>query len=303
MQTFAIMISRQETPAGNHCLLMLDLEPAFCIAIASSSALFGGMAVALTVYLKLHKKLLYRLVMYQVLAGVVYGIFFLLHPTTRNGDASALQVVGVESIILFAAGVKLLFGVCLTVHIYILAVAQRKFSKLESMYIGSSMIVPLAVTAVYFGMNYSKCTDSTMNYWNIAIICSAAAVLIGTIVGAMRILVVVVMRAVTLGGRFAVQSRFERQHKKAACEMLPLFAYHIIFLAHVLAVLCLLIWFRGEISSDKSIEVIVLESLWGLVACLTFLVHLVVVLCVQRFCKRQSLTNTAPYGSAVTIAT
>ena len=291
--------------ATNECVVSNNMkEPAVYIPIATLSVLFGGWAILLTVYLDLHKKMLYRLVLYQVLVGVLYAIFWFCRLLPI--DSNTLKTIVVESLLLFAAGSKLMFGVCLTVQIYILAIIQRNIpkAKLEMLYVGTSLFIPLTLTMAYFGINYhtDKCSEleRTIGYSNVTILSSAAAVLFATCVISLWILLVVGRRA--FGG--INPSQIERQHKKAIYEMLPLFTYPHIFLIHIFGVLS--VWAYIKVSHVNVLNVPIngaltaLESSWGLVASLSFIAHLTVVFCVRRFCVKMSIARHTPqYGAVI----
>lgn len=287
--------------ATNDCLtnyIECHRDPAVYIPIATLTVLVGGLTVAVAVYMKVHKKMLYRLVMYQVLAGIAYGAFWLLHLV---GKDSSMQVTVINSLLLLAAGVKLLLGVSLTVQIYLLAVSQRNVPKLELIYVIISLLVPLALAATYGAVSYYKWSTDTLNYSNIAILGLSAVLLTAACVFLLLILLLVGRRAFC-GRRISRPSYLERQHVKAVCEMLPLFAYLLIFLVHILGVLAVSLYINLSQNNVKRTEIslTVLESSWGLVASLTFAIHLAVVMWVRNFCPKGSIgRHKQHYGSII----
>ena len=286
--------------ANNNCQMANYVEhyreKAIYIPMAILTIIVGGLTLALAIYMKLHKKMLYRLVMYQVIDGTAYGVFWLLNLVVKGSSSSwPVQTTVVESLLLFAAGVKLLLGVSLTVQIYVLAVIQRNFPKLELIYVTTSLLIPLALAATYGGVNYMnmyECDGRTLSYSNITMLSLSALLLAACCVCSLVVLLIVGKRAFR-GSKISEPSYIERQHIKAACEMLPLFAYLLIFLAHILGVLTIMLYTRLSRSFDKRIEraLTVLESSWGLVASLTFAVHLAVVMWVRTFCVKASIAR------------
>ena len=291
--------------ATNNChMSYLEWEPAVYIPIATLTMLVGGLDIALAVYMKLHKKMLYRLVMYQVLVGTVYGVFWLLN-LVRNESSWPVQNIVFRSLLLFAAGVKLLLGVSLTVQIYILAVIQRNFPKLELIYVTASLLVSLALAVAYGAVYYKniyQCDGRIMQhiYLNLTVFALSAVLLAAACMCSLTVLLLVARR-IFRGRRMLNSSYIERQHMKAACEMLPLFSYLLIFLAHILVVFILLFfidveWHYEDKRTTRALTA--LESSWGLVASFTFAIHLAVVMWVRKCCVKASIaSHKQQYGT------
>ena len=235
--------------------------------------------------------------MYQVLVGIAYGVFWLLHLVGTG--ISLVQFSAFQSLLLFAAGVKFLLGISLTLQIYLLAVIQKNVPKLELVYVTISLLVPLALAAAYGVVNYMlKCGDKTAFYVDITILGLSAILLVAACVCSLLVLLLVVRR-IFHGRRMSVSSHIERQYVKVICEMLPLFAYLLIFLVQILglmaALLYIMLW-HNYIERAQT----VLESSWGLVASTTFAVHLAVVLYVRKFCVKVSIgKNAQQYGTII----
>ena len=289
--------------ATNNCRIsFLEQEPAVYIPIATLTMLVGGFDITLAVYMKLHKKMLYRLVMYQVLVGTAYGVFWLQN-LVGNESSWLVQNIVFRSLLLFAAGIKLLLGVSLTVQIYILAVIQRNYPKLELIYFTASLLVSLAL-AVAYGAEYYKniyqCDGRIHIYLNLTIFALSAVLLAAACVSSLTVLLLVTRR-IFRGRRMLNSSYIERQHMKAACEMLPLFSYLLIFLAHILGVFTLeffisVVWQMENKRTARALTA--LESSWGLVASFTFAVHLAVVMWVRKCCVKASIaSHEQQYGT------
>ena len=59
-----------------------------------------------------------------------------------------------------SAIIKLMFTVWISIHLFALAVFHKNLQKLESLYVVSSLIIPLAVTSTLLGLNFSASRPS-----------------------------------------------------------------------------------------------------------------------------------------------
>ena len=137
----------------------------------------------------------------------------------------------ITALLLGSMVMKLMFTVWIVIHLFALAVFHKKLLRLEPLYVASSLLIPLMVTAVILPIGVvgerhiiSKyaCMIEDIMY----IIVFGVLVLTSWLIFTMGM--VLCYRACRR--RNMVLSEYDKQHKKALCEMLPLLMYPILFL-------------------------------------------------------------------------
>ena len=114
------------------------------------------MAAILVFIMKLYNKPIYRLALYQVLAGFslaaahVGQIFLINHSkiSTEGEDGYENLCVAFAFLVLYTQWVKLSVIVWLTVHIFCFAVFLKNMKNLEPLYVVTSLLVPAGIAAV-----------------------------------------------------------------------------------------------------------------------------------------------------------
>ena len=223
---------------ASDCRLYGELNPQvyyFSLPISFISVLLCLATVAVVCKQKLHKTLVYRLAMYQVLSAMefsfiwiitsIYMLFIITYiPQSDNATLYESGIV-LDSLLMGSSFIKLMFTVWISIHLFALAVFHKNLQRLERLYVVSSLLIPLAVTIVLLGINLTGCH------------CSSTEEIIFIIIFA--VLVIVSLLMVVMGTilchracrkRNALFSEYDKQHKKALCEMAPLFLYPIFFL-------------------------------------------------------------------------
>ena len=139
-------------PNFNDILLTLATAPDFTLGISVLAT------IILVCVLKLHKTLVYRLALYQVLSAMECCVlwkavrayefkagksYISLNGAVYEGKAADVC----KALLLGSAFVKLMLTACISIHLFALAVFHKNLQKLESLYVVSSLLVLLVVTA------------------------------------------------------------------------------------------------------------------------------------------------------------
>lgn len=226
--------------------------PLIIIGSMNGVAAFACLIAAISLCaLKLHNKSVYRLILYQVLAGlglsaVFVGQLFLIKynelSTVVEGAYNGL-CTAFAFFLTYTEWVKLVFTVWVTFHLFCFAVFFINLrSRFEPMYVVTSMLIPAIISCVplatgkygpaelWCWIKDWDCHSSTRD--SAAIIEQFAlwfgpcmAVLILTVVAMVAMLVIVVHR---IYGRLTTLKR--DQNWKALKQLLPLAIYPILFL-------------------------------------------------------------------------
>ena len=172
--------------------------------------------------LKLHKTLDYRLALYQVLSAMEFSILWIAALSPIYIKSDYLSVV-INALLLGSMGMKLMFTVWIVVHLFALAVFHKKLLRLEPLYVASSLLTPVIVTAVILPMMLENvCMIEDIMYiivFGVLVLTSWLIITMGT-----------VLCYRSCRRRNLELSEYDKQHKKALCEMLPLLMYPILFL-------------------------------------------------------------------------
>ena len=108
-------------------------------------------SILLTVILKLYKKLIYRLALYQVLTALIYAAGLIMEvsiPYRGFPDPYHSLCTAVAVITSFASLAKVSFVLVMTIHIFAFAVCNKNLKNLEACYILISVVVPGLMAAV-----------------------------------------------------------------------------------------------------------------------------------------------------------
>ena len=210
------------------------------LPISFVGVLLSLATVAVVCKKRLHKTLVYRLAMYQVLSAIEFSIIWiitsilLLTPININFEISYGAIVDLElaygaivALLMGSSFIKLMFTVWISIHLFALAVFHKNLQRLERLYVVSSLLVPLVVTIVLLCINLTACSTNGngFNEESVYIVIFAVLVLIS--------LLMVVMGTIlchrACRRRNAILSEYDKQHKKALWELLPLLLSPIMY--------------------------------------------------------------------------
>ena len=206
------------------------------LPISFVSVLLCLAAVAVVCKQKLHKTLVYRLAMYQVLSAMEFSILWIIASIYIYTNASAdvtyevfmATMIVLDSLLMGSSFIKLMFTVWISIHLFALAVFHRNLQRLERLYVVSSLLIPLAVTIVLLGINLTGCHGNSTYLWEEIIFIIIFAVLV--IVSLLMVVMGTILCHRACRRRNAILSEYDKQHKKVLREMLPLLLYPIFFL-------------------------------------------------------------------------
>ena len=191
-----------------------------------------------------------------------------------------------EALLLGSAFFKLMFTVWIVIHLFALAVFHKNLQRLEPLYVVSSLLVPLVVTAAMLGTNFtrSRLQDA----------CGLRESVIYEIIFSVLVLIsllIVVMGTIlchrACRRRSLALSEYDKQHKKALYEMIPLLLYPILFLLFTTPIFILDVIIYVHFYSFSSIYLgfAVFAPLWSLTTSMLLIFHL----CVVRHVRKQNL--------------
>ena len=212
------------------------------LPVSFISVLLCLAAIAVVCKQRLHKTLVYRLAMYQVLSAMEFSIlwiiasiytYILVFAFTPLSNKETYEVfmapiIVLDSLLMGSSFIKLMFTVWISIHLFALAVFHRNLQRLERLYVVSSLLVPLAVTIVLLSVNLTHCHGDRTYLREEIIFIIIFAVLV--IVSLLMVVMGTILCHRACRRRKAVLSEYDKQHKKALREMLPLLLYPIFFL-------------------------------------------------------------------------
>lgn len=251
------------------------------LPISCFSVLLCLTAVGLVWRQKLHKILVYRLAMYQVLSAMEFSIMWIVSSMyiflnlTYEVTMTLAKVLPV--LLMGSSFIKLMFAVWISIHLFALAVFHKNLQRLERLYVVSSLLIPVVVTVVLLCINFFTCGYVTQVHEEyVYVIVFAVLVLIS--------LLMVVMGTIlchrACRSRNAILSEYDKQHKKALCEMLPLLLYPILFLVFTIPVFKFTIDdFVTQIpfSSQAPVWFGIMAPCWSFTTSLLLISHLCIV--------------------------
>ena len=283
---------------------------ALCLLISFISVLLCLATVAVVCKQKLHKTLVYRLAMYQVLSAMefsilwiiasIYILVFTLNPLSNNETYGVITtpVFVLDSLLMGSSFIKLMFTVWISIHLFALAVFHRNLQRLERLYVVSSLLIPLAATIVLLGINLTPCHGYRTYRWEVIIYIIIFADLV--IVSLLMVVMGTILSHRACRRRNALLSEFEKQHKKALREMLPLLLYPIFFLLFTMPIFGFAVndivtpeyndtymshnttITMTDYSLDASLYFELLAPFWSFTTSLLLISHLCVVRCINK---------------------
>ena len=218
-------------------------------------------AVLMVVLLRLYKKFVYRLALYQVLAALFFSFCLSIqlmaydYDSTSEWSRVSCKVVGF--LMQYSICAKVIFTACLTFHLFFLVVFFKNFQKLEVIYIFVSVIIPLLYSWIpfvtdTFGMSHAWCwirgwknncarNKSTPGLIEQFVLLYGPFYLIALIEAlAVVVMVVVLVRRAFFEKRISnagvienkplITLRIKDQKKEAVRQLMPLLVYPLLFL-------------------------------------------------------------------------
>ena len=264
------------------------------LAVANGvSVLVCLLAAILVLRLKLYKKFVYRLALYQVLSALVMAsvgamqVVFIKYdesPTIYGPICTALGLLW-----LYTEWTKLLFTMWVTFHLFCFAALHKNLKKLEVLYVVTSLLAPAVIAAVplithtyglspggntcYIYANTSVAFIERLALWD------GPAMLM--LIAASTAMVVVVIK---LASQLCRRSKYEPitdgvQYWKALNQLLPLVAFPILFFIFEIPVFVLHIYTIQYTAPNEGIFISaeVCLSLWSMASGATVIIHISVV--------------------------
>ena len=289
-----------------------DGDSANYVVINSVSVFVCLLAAILVFVLRLHSKIVYRLALYQVLAGFIFSLSQLLQVVFGISKSVDSQLYDRLCIALgwfgmYSQWVKLLFTVWVTFHLFCFAILHKNLRKLEVLYVVTSLLVPILIAAVplithtYGYSSVDTCYipayagNATLNdaiIERFALWDGPALVILLVLSITMAVMVT------TLGGRvYRIRLKYEpitdgEQFSKALKQLLPLAAFPIFFLLFNVPVFIYDVYYSFVTPSPNENLVLTADIfifLWSLTSGLTLIVHISVArapVCIRRYRDR-----------------
>lgn len=278
-------------------------------SISGTGIVICAVSIILSVHLKLHRQLIYRLAIYQVSSALAYGVTCILDVVQfliqlHTGNVYLPLCVANAFLSVYTFLVKLLFTAIITVHLFIFAVYYKNLKKFEGCYVASSLLIPAMLAIVPFithtyGQQYYKsswcwiqdtynCTQNkagtievfTLQYGPALFICLTVLTLIGIML-------------IVLACRSFSKSRGSTKHSVVIKQMLPLMSYPLIFSLLVSASMVSYVYPNWPGAYDEIIILKIADQIeyggfvWS--AGLALLIHIGVMLKLKRISNTRSI--------------
>lgn len=188
-------------------------------------------AILFILALKLYTKLVYRVMLYQVLSFILLWISWEVYLAAKY-KVSPLEKYVLATLCVFFVYTHQLLSTWIVVHFFTLVVCHKNLNKLEPLYLGSSVLMALLNATLSLALLFTADTDAKSercvafqifllkNWIDLAMWCASVA---ANMVSVMIIGAVLCIRACRR--RNGYWSLSQQQHKKALCEMLPLLMF------------------------------------------------------------------------------
>ena len=274
-------------------------------AINSVSVLVCLLAVIMVCALKLHKKVVYRLALYQVLSSLLFAIVETLQIIIVNYREApqshqyrqACAFVGWLD--MYTRWVKLLFMTWVTFHLFCFGVLRKNFDKLEIVYVVTSVFVPAIIAVIPLTTGtyrlsplYAYCFiySRSNNHWT-DLIESIVLWDVPAMVILLAASVAMVTMVVTIAKLLCRKSRYEPivggdHFWKTLRHLLPLAAFPILFFIFAIPSLIFHIYsmVSTSTSSHAALEAssLLFISMWSMASGATLITHLSVARCLTR---------------------
>ena len=257
------------------------------------SVLVCLVAAILVLTLRLYKRVVYRLALYQVLASLAFAIVEVLQAILVNDLYNSESCAAIGWLTVYTQWMKLLFTVWATLHIFCFGVFHKTL-RLEVLYVVTSLLVPAVIASVPLTTN----TYGRMHLGNIASLCyifgnetdnidiaavierlvlwdGPAMIILFAASTAMAVMVLKLTHKVCW--RLKCDSLTEGdQFWKALKQLLPLAAFPMLFFIFIIPQLALNIYLATTPTANKVLFLVAIAfiSLWSLASGVTLIVHI-----------------------------
>ena len=250
------------------------------------------LAAILVFALKLHKRFVYRLALYQVLSSMafatveVFQVIFLNYDKNREVYGRLCTAIGLLS--MYTRWTKLLSTLWVTLHIFCFGVLRKDLKKYEVWYVVTSLLLPCVMAVVPLITNtyqlspfhsycyvYQKNDSYTVELVEKLVLWDAPALII--LLAASTTMVVLVIKIVKIVCRRLKYKPLADgdQYWKALKELLPLAAFPVLFFVFVIPTVIFHIDSSVRKPSDAMIIIgIMPATIWGLSSGITLIIHL-----------------------------
>eukprot|EP00731_Ephydatia_muelleri_P013029 Em0007g339a len=295
------------------------------VVVNVASVLVCLLAVVLVFALKLYRKVVYRLALYQVMSSLAFAtvetlqIIFINYGKNPEVYGQVCTVIG--WFCLYTRWVKLLSTLWLVFHLFGFGALQKSLDKLEVLYVVTSVLVPLLIAGVPLVTNTYKPASPPRSYCYIfdnindtrhielaeklglwdgpAMIMLMAASIF------MVVLVIRVTRLLWRKLKYEPIISSEDRYWTALKELLPLTAFPILFFIFLIPQTILHIYTELNPAHDEPLSLVIVAllciSLWSFASGTTLIIHLSLA---RRFAKKKALESRrtsytrSVYGSA-----
>ena len=279
-------------------------------AMNGFSVLMCLLAAILVLCLKLYKKLVYRLALYQVLSGLAFASVSTMEATFITYDVSSRLYgnicTAIGWLLLYTVCVKLLFTMWVTFHLFCFAVLHKNLKKLEVLYVVTSLLVPALIACVPLVTHTYEFNPSVKICYIYAANGSVAPIerLALWDGPAMFILMAasisMVVMVIKLASQVYRRSKYESiidgdQFTKALKQLLPLAAFPVLSFIFEVPVLSLDIYLFYYSTPDELLVIFALYmcvSLWTMASGATVIIHISVARTCGRKRKRISASHS-----------
>ena len=263
------------------------------------------LAAILILRLKLHKKLVYRLALYQVLSALVTASVGAMQVVVINYDESKTIYVRICTAIgllqVYTQWMKLLFTMWVTFHLFCFAVFHKNLKKLEVLYVVTSLLVPTLIASVPLlthaygpssnGICYIYANTSVAFIERLALWDGPAMLMLIAASTAMVVMVII------LASQMHRRSKYEQitdgdQFLKALKQLLPLAAFPIFFFIFEIPVFIFHLYTTQNSTPNEGMFIanVVCFSLWSTSSGAVVIIHI----SVARICgKKRKRLKTA----------
>eukprot|EP00731_Ephydatia_muelleri_P008256 Em0004g594a len=263
-----------------------------------ASVLVCLLAAILVFALRLHRSVVYRLALYQVLAALAFAmvdslqIIFINYQYNPKVYGRVCTLVG--WLVTYTEWLKLVFTVCVTFHLFCFGALHKNLKKFEVLYVTISLLVPALVAAVplithtygsgplgtvcYIFVSNDSYKSNVAFAERIALWDGPALVILLAASVAMAVMVIKLARRVCKK-RSTTESDTDVDHDqfwKAIKHLLPLATFPVLFFIFVIP--GLIFDFHtaqtGEPNMYLATAVLIFVSMWSMASGASLLIHI-----------------------------
>ena len=149
----------------NNCPILLLMS-----SVGAAAIVVCLVALIMAFKFKLHKFLIHRLAIYQILSATLYSIVCVMEVIfikyRYDNDSYHIPCIIEGFMLEYTLWIKLMFTFCLTFHLFCLSVFHAMFARLEVFYVLTSVFGPLLFIWIPFvSINGSKITYGLAGAW------------------------------------------------------------------------------------------------------------------------------------------